>query len=102
MDILERDKQWKCFECELSYSKDVIFCEQCQCFRPIEMFKNLLHRPEEVTEFELNALEQRRKKEKQMIFVNKVVEEMMKPIESVNENGETEESATLFSLLFSK
>ena len=42
------------------------------------------------------------KKEKQMIFVNKVVEEMMKPIESVNENGETEESATLFSLLFSK
>lgn len=35
MDILERDKVWKCFECELSYTKEVIFCEQCKCFRPI-------------------------------------------------------------------
>ena len=63
-DILERDKFWKCYECEMTYSKDVNFCDQCECFRPIEMYKNLIHKPEEVTEFELSALEQRRKKEK--------------------------------------
>ena len=54
MDILERDKIWKCFECELTYNKETIFCEQCKCFRPIQMYKNLIHRPEEVTDFELN------------------------------------------------
>lgn len=64
MDVLERDKLWKCYECETAYPKDILYCEQCQCFRPIEMFKNLLHKPEEVTEFELSMLHQRRQKEK--------------------------------------
>lgn len=64
MDVLERDKQWKCFECEMIYSKDLIYCQACNCFRPIEMYKNLIHKPEDVTEFEINALEQRRKMEK--------------------------------------
>lgn len=50
-------------------------CDQCQCFRPIEMYKNLLHKPEDVTDYELNQLEQRRKKEKQLILDKDVVEE---------------------------
>lgn len=37
-------------------------------FRPLEMFKNLLHNPMKVTSFELNCLDQRRKMEKQLIL----------------------------------
>ena len=57
MDVLERDKNWKCPSCEASLSKDIIFCDNCQIFRPLEMFKNLLHDCENVTDFELNFIE---------------------------------------------
>ena len=29
MDILERDKNWVCVNCDTAYAKDIIFCEQC-------------------------------------------------------------------------
>ena len=63
-DILERDKQWKCISCQAIHSKEVIFCEKCSMFRPLEMFKNLVHQPQKVSEFELYCLDQRRKMEK--------------------------------------
>lgn len=68
LDILERDKQWVCQGCENFINKDVIFCEDCKLFRPLEMFKNILHNPMEVTSFELNAVDLRRKMEKQLIL----------------------------------
>ena len=37
-------------------------------FRPLEMFKNLVHAPHKVSEFELYCLDQRRKMEKQLIL----------------------------------
>jgi hypothetical protein len=64
MDILERDKTWKCHQCENQLNKDVIFCADCQVFRPLEMFKNIIHDPKNVTDFELNFLDSRRKMEK--------------------------------------
>lgn len=67
-DVLERDRVWKCIECEMTYSKDTIFCSMCKCFRPIQMYRNLVHRPDQVTDFELAQLDQRRKKEKQLIL----------------------------------
>jgi hypothetical protein len=68
MDVLERDKNWKCPRCEASLSKEILFCDNCQIFRPLEMFKNLMHDPHNVTDFELNFIEQRRKMEKQLIL----------------------------------
>ena len=37
-------------------------------FRSIEMYKNLLHNPMNVTKFEIASLEQRRSIEKQLIL----------------------------------
>jgi hypothetical protein len=68
LDILERDKSWKCISCEASMTKDIIFCQTCNLFRPLDMFKNILHDPKNVTEQELIFLDQRRKMEKQMIL----------------------------------
>ena len=68
MDILERDKNWRCIECESLYSKEIIYCKKCQIFRPLEMFKNMVHDPMNVTDFELNFLDQRRKLEKKLIL----------------------------------
>ena len=39
------------------------------------MYKNLVHRPNDVTEFELSQLDQRRKREKQLILDLDVQEE---------------------------
>jgi hypothetical protein len=39
-------------------------CDQCQVFRPLEMYKNLLHYPMEATPEEILSLNQRRKEEK--------------------------------------
>lgn len=64
MDILERDKQWRCQGCDTNYNKDIIFCNDCKQFRPLEMYKNLLHNPMKVSNFELNCIDQRRIKEK--------------------------------------
>lgn len=68
MDILERDKQWKCLGCEEMKNKDVLFCDDCKQFRPLEMFKNLIHNPQKVSKFELSFLDHRRRMEKQMIL----------------------------------
>lgn len=38
IDIIERNKSWKCRTCEDVYNKEVIFCDKCQIFRPMEMF----------------------------------------------------------------
>ena len=57
MDILERDKHWLFQGCEQLQAKDVILCQKCQLFRPLEMFKNILHNPQNVSDFELNFLD---------------------------------------------
>jgi hypothetical protein len=75
MDILERDKVWQCHICEEVLSKDVIYCEKCQIFRPLEMFKHILHDPANVTDQELNFLDTRRKMEKQLILDKDVNED---------------------------
>jgi hypothetical protein len=38
IDILERNKSWKCHRCEEIHNRENIFCEKCQIFRPLEMF----------------------------------------------------------------
>ena len=68
MDILEKDKHWTCQTCKELYSKDIIFCNACLCFRPLEMFKNLVNNPGTVTNFEVEYLKQRRTIEKQKIM----------------------------------
>jgi len=45
-----------------------VFCERCQLFRPIEMYKNLLYSPMNASEEEISSLNARRKKEKQLIL----------------------------------
>lgn len=47
---------------------DEVFCERCQLFRPLEMYKNLLHNPMQATEEEIQSLNERRRKEKQLII----------------------------------
>ena len=50
LDILERDKSWKCMICESTLSKEIIFCQKCNLFRSLDMFKNIIHDPMNVTE----------------------------------------------------
>lgn len=45
-----------------------IMCDCCQIFKPLEMYKNLIHSPENVTDEEISLLNQRRKHEKQLIL----------------------------------
>lgn len=40
----------------------------CKTFRPLETYQNILHRPDRVTPAEINALDARRKSEKQVIL----------------------------------
>ena len=40
----------------------------CKVFRPLDTYENILHRPEKVTESEIEALKLRRKIEKQIIL----------------------------------
>ena len=58
-------------------TKDIIFCQKCNIFRPLDMFKNLLHDPFNVTEQELIFLDQRRKMEKQMILDKDILSQEM-------------------------
>jgi predicted amidophosphoribosyltransferase len=67
-DILERDRQWKCTGCQQFLQRDNVYCDKCQLFRPIEMYKNLLHQPEDSTKQEIWALGERRKIEKQLVL----------------------------------
>ena len=68
MDVIQREKNWNCPNCSECYSKDIIFCNTCKIFRPLEMFKNLLHDCHHVTEFELHYLDERRKMEKKLVL----------------------------------
>lgn len=43
-------------------------CTNCKNFRPLETYQNILHRPDRVTPAEINALDARRKSEKQIIL----------------------------------
>lgn len=43
-------------------------CSNCKVFRPLETYQNILNRPERVTAAEINALDTRRKHEKQVIL----------------------------------
>jgi hypothetical protein len=43
-------------------------CANCKIFRPLETYQNILNRPERVTTAEINALDTRRKQEKQIIL----------------------------------
>ncbi|MFO0117676.1 MAG: hypothetical protein ACK521_08700 [bacterium] len=45
-----------------------VYCENCIIFRPLENYQNILNRPERVTTAEINALDTRRKQEKQIIL----------------------------------
>lgn len=49
-------------------NNEQIKCETCQIFKPIEMYKNILHNPKKVTDEEVSQLNERRKQEKQLIL----------------------------------
>ena len=66
--ILEKEKYWNCITCNKQINVEEIFCDICQIFRPLEMYKNILHNPQKVTNEEIEALNQRRKKEKSLIL----------------------------------
>ena len=59
---------WLCKECSRVMRNDCVFCEQCQVFKPLEMYKNLMFKPMEATPEEIQSLDQRRKEEKQLII----------------------------------
>jgi hypothetical protein len=47
--IIDKDPFWLCISCNKVMRNDIIFCEKCQVFKPLEMYKHLLHEPENVT-----------------------------------------------------
>ena len=59
---------WHCYNCGSQFSIRHVECQSCRVFRPLETYDNILHRPEKVTESEIEALKQRRKIEKQIIL----------------------------------
>ena len=59
---------WNCYNCGSQFSIRHVECQSCKIFRPLETYENILHRPEKVTESEIEALKQRRKIEKQIIL----------------------------------
>lgn len=63
-NIIDKEKVWMCNNCNILHGYDVVYCEKCQIFRPLEMYKNLLHNPMNVTDEELQSLSERRKREK--------------------------------------
>ena len=54
--LMDKDKFWNCINCSQRLAGDVIMCEQCKIFKPLEMFKNLLHSPMNATEEEIEVL----------------------------------------------
>jgi hypothetical protein len=62
--VIDKTQFWLCTSCNKVMKIDSIFCEQCQVFRPLEMYKNLIHSPMEATPEEIQSLNQRRKEEK--------------------------------------
>mmetsp|Transcript_44454 Transcript_44454/g.32558 ORF Transcript_44454/g.32558 Transcript_44454/m.32558 type:complete len:174 (+) Transcript_44454:735-1256(+) len=66
--ILEKDKSWICVNCSKKISIDEVICENCQTFKPLEMFKNLLHSPLQASEEEIDCLKKRRTLEKDIIL----------------------------------
>ncbi len=54
--ILEKDKSWICINCNKKINLDIIMCDDCVIFRPLEMYKNILHNPDKVTDEEIEAL----------------------------------------------
>ena len=59
---------WNCVVCGGLYGIKQVECSQCKVFRPLETFENLLHRPDKVSNDEIEALKLRRKIEKQIIL----------------------------------
>lgn len=66
-DVLEKEKHWLCVGCSRKIKVAEISCDHCQMFRPLEMYKNLVHNPLAATEEEIECLELRRRKEKELI-----------------------------------
>lgn len=54
--ILEKDKYWLCINCNKKLNSDDILCDSCFVFRPLEMYKNILHNPEKVSDEEIDYL----------------------------------------------
>lgn len=54
----------ECLSCSAPVSTSQSQCEQCQVFKPLEVYPNILSNPEQVTSVELDALRKRRKLEK--------------------------------------
>ncbi len=52
--IMEKEKFWLCKSCNKKLANEEIFCDACNIFKPLEMYKNILHAPSKVTEEELN------------------------------------------------
>ncbi|TNV82503.1 hypothetical protein FGO68_gene3499 [Halteria grandinella] len=67
-DIIDKERFWLCISCNKSMTFDSIFCESCQVFKPLEMYKNILTDPVNATDEEILQLNERRKQEKQLII----------------------------------
>lgn len=59
---------WNCLSCGALFGTKQVECPLCKTFRPMETYDNLLHRPDKVTQDEIEALKLRRKIEKQSIL----------------------------------
>lgn len=66
--IMEKENIWLCISCNKNMNNEQIKCEACQVFKPLEMYKNILHNPKNVTDEEISQLNERRKQEKQLIL----------------------------------
>ena len=55
-DILDKEKHWLCINCSKRLLTTEIYCESCQLFRPLEMYKNILYNPMKATDEEVEAI----------------------------------------------
>ncbi len=67
MHQLQQRKYHELKPLQLQSNEDV-FCEKCLIFRPVEMYKKILHHPMNVTDEELASLNERRVQEKRLIL----------------------------------
>ena len=60
---------WICVRCENLENLQENVCSRCRCFRLVETFPNIIFNPLKVTESEIKYLENRRKKENEIILM---------------------------------
>ena len=55
-NIIDKERVWVCPNCNLLLSNEIVYCDKCQIFKPLEMYKNLIYNPNNVSDDELASL----------------------------------------------